>query len=545
MPTPLFMDIHPGSNIDDVFALALAAASPEVSLIGVSLHRPDVSRDAAVAARVLDLYGVGAPVLALGRHFDDVAGLLEAAAGLIETHKPATLAVTGPLTNTAALLTRYPRLVASLSRVVFMGGWSSRALPEYNLLCDPEALQTVQQSGVALTAVGYEVTLSCVVRRPHLMRLHASAHPGAQFLHHLYEVWSRETGKALPIMHDPLTVAIICQPDLATTTTIGASIRTRPGPDRGALLTDHSGSPLEICTGVDSRRYLDVLLSRVASTGPQDTVDYANMLFRLSSARSSAHYPEWSLSHLSPHDHVLLLVETGVCSVETLLGSCDVGPGAVVYLPPGQPSMLSAAEHMKATWLQFQAWQVDGHGSLAAVRVLPGIGAFRAMGIDSEVMSLVAERIEKAWFHPWPEGMLLCHAQLQELIAHLLASAREERVALPHPTAQALAAARRYVEAHALERLTLEALAGKVGLSRFYLARMFRYVYGVAPIQYQLELRMERAKQLLEYGDKSLEGIARDVGYSSLSAFSRAFQRHTGAPPSRYRATREGNTSGK
>jgi AraC-like DNA-binding protein len=85
---------------------------------------------------------------------------------------------------------------------------------------------------------------------------------------------------------------------------------------------------------------------------------------------------------------------------------------------------------------------------------------------------------------------------------------------------------------------TLEALAGQVGVSRTRLAESFSRFVGEPPIQYLARWRLQLATQMLATGSAKVAAVARDVGYDSEAAFSRAFKRFAGIPPSLWRARR-------
>ena len=79
------------------------------------------------------------------------------------------------------------------------------------------------------------------------------------------------------------------------------------------------------------------------------------------------------------------------------------------------------------------------------------------------------------------------------------------------------------------------ALAGEVHVSRATLARRFTELVGEPPLTYLARWRMHLAAQRLKHSTDTVETIARDVGYTSEYAFNRAFARHRGQPPGRYR----------
>ncbi|MFD0275185.1 AraC family transcriptional regulator [Kitasatospora sp. NPDC127111] len=84
---------------------------------------------------------------------------------------------------------------------------------------------------------------------------------------------------------------------------------------------------------------------------------------------------------------------------------------------------------------------------------------------------------------------------------------------------------------------TVDTLAREVGVSRATLSRRFTRLVGEPPLAYLTRWRLEIAARRLRETNESVTRIANTVGYTSEFAFSRAFARHRGTPPTRYRAT--------
>lgn len=82
---------------------------------------------------------------------------------------------------------------------------------------------------------------------------------------------------------------------------------------------------------------------------------------------------------------------------------------------------------------------------------------------------------------------------------------------------------------------TIESLARKAGLSRSALAERFSQFVGQPPMQYLTHWRMQLAANQLRSGAESIVVIANRVGYESEAAFSRAFRKIVGVPPSQWR----------
>jgi two-component system response regulator YesN len=89
------------------------------------------------------------------------------------------------------------------------------------------------------------------------------------------------------------------------------------------------------------------------------------------------------------------------------------------------------------------------------------------------------------------------------------------------------------------EALTLDVVARRIATSPRQLQRALDQA-GAPPFQeYLAQLRMERAAQLLRETSLPVAAIARQVGYERHSAFSRAFRRHHGVPPSALRSAHD------
>jgi len=80
----------------------------------------------------------------------------------------------------------------------------------------------------------------------------------------------------------------------------------------------------------------------------------------------------------------------------------------------------------------------------------------------------------------------------------------------------------------------VDQLARIATLSRSAFFERFTRLVGVPPMEYLLAWRMEIAKEMLSDNELTVSQIAERVGYGSTSAFSVAFSRHVGQPPSLY-----------
>lgn len=93
----------------------------------------------------------------------------------------------------------------------------------------------------------------------------------------------------------------------------------------------------------------------------------------------------------------------------------------------------------------------------------------------------------------------------------------------------------RYIAANYTQKLTLQHVAGEVGISPNHFSALFHKTVGVSFREYLSRTRVEGSKQLLLYTDYSLADIAAAMGFPDQSNFSKVFKRITGISPGKYR----------
>ena len=92
-----------------------------------------------------------------------------------------------------------------------------------------------------------------------------------------------------------------------------------------------------------------------------------------------------------------------------------------------------------------------------------------------------------------------------------------------------------YLDAHLPEAVPLTTLAELAGLSQAHFARAFKASTGLAPYQWQLRARIDRARASLLHTDKSLDEIAIASGFADAVHFGRTFRKVAGISPAAWR----------
>jgi len=137
-------------------------------------------------------------------------------------------------------------------------------------------------------------------------------------------------------------------------------------------------------------------------------------------------------------------------------------------------------------------------------------------------MHLEMQRIESiqdaiAWFRrklsDWLEGMEGDRSDHSGLISHVL----------------------EYVKANYDREISLGGIAGELQINMTYLSRLFKKNTGKNFMDYLIDLRIERAKQMLTGSADTVQRIGENVGYINTQSFIRIFKKHVGVTPGQYR----------
>ena len=303
--TCLIYDCDPGH--DDVIALLLALASPELELLGVTTVAGNQALELTTsnAIRVLDHVGHEDVPVAAGadrplvrarhkntrghgetgldgpelpepsRQPESMHAVDWMARVVSESAESVALVATGPLTNVALLLARHPELEHRLGRLVVMGGaiGEGNVTPaaEFNIWADPEAAARVFESDLDLTMVSLDVTYRALMGPDHARRLAAAGRAG-RLVAELYEFYSQvhaaRFGSGNAPVHDAVAMAYVVDPTLLETRLCAVRVDTGPELSRGRTNVDRWGhmdwpQNCRVAVDVDSERFLGLLVERI------------------------------------------------------------------------------------------------------------------------------------------------------------------------------------------------------------------------------------------------------------------------------------------
>ena len=274
MGTPVILDCDPG--IDDAFSLAMAVASDDLDILGITTTYGNVGLEHTTtnALRVLDWLGADVPVYKgidralLGVVVD--AAAVHGATGmeapeigpptstpqaedaisfLIRTLREAdekiTLVASGPLTNLAMMLRLAPDVASKIERVVFMGGstdyGNDSPAAEFNMMCDPYSAQIVLEADIPKTMFGLNLTLQVLATPQRIQAMRDLGNDTGRVFADMcgfFEKIYHDLGFEGPALHDPCTVAWLLQPELFETRSMRVDCETNTGLSFGRTVHD-------------------------------------------------------------------------------------------------------------------------------------------------------------------------------------------------------------------------------------------------------------------------------------------------------------------
>ncbi len=300
----IILDTDIGSDVDDAFALALALHSPELRIDAVTTVYGDTALRARIAARLIQLAGVGdvpvyaglgspllrkRPVVWFGHEGKGVPDLhlgmsgvrpgraVEAIVSTVMSNPcEITVVAIGPLTNLAAALIVEPSLAERVKRIIVMGGavGLGSAAPlveavEHNFKCDPEAAMIVLESGSPITLIGLDVTRRVFLERQHLRLMRDAGGRLGGVLADLVDEWWAVRAADRSNLHDPLALGVAIQPGFVTTRKMRVWVDYQSHDLAGAAIArEAEESPVSVAVDVEPDRFLAFMMARVCGSCP-------------------------------------------------------------------------------------------------------------------------------------------------------------------------------------------------------------------------------------------------------------------------------------
>ncbi|WP_219819580.1 MULTISPECIES: AraC family transcriptional regulator [unclassified Pseudoclavibacter] len=218
----------------------------------------------------------------------------------------------------------------------------------------------------------------------------------------------------------------------------------------------------------------------------------------------------------------------------------DLVAGDLVFFPRGHVSSVLASVEAEFIDVGFE----EAPQAQTAAEALPASLIVRDFAAQEPSMVALIDGMACAWSlggaHPRPGDAVICSRIATTIVSTALRAWNEAGCApagwLRDVAEPQLAAALEALHQKPGDPWTLDELARVARMSRSVFAARFQESVGETPIGYLTRVRIETAKGLLLRSELTIGAVASGLGYESQAGFSRAFQRHTGSTPGRWRA---------
>lgn len=143
------------------------------------------------------------------------------------------------------------------------------------------------------------------------------------------------------------------------------------------------------------------------------------------------------------------------------------------------------------------------------------------------------ERITAVWKKKQAGYKVLSKSILYELMYTLMCDA--EKNGKGGTALQKVNPAKTFLDESYMENISVNQLSAMCGMSQTHFRRLFKEMFGASPLDYQMNMRILKAKDLLFLGEYSVNEVANAVGFEDANYFSRVFKSRVGVSPANYK----------
>lgn len=304
--TKILIDTDPGDDIDDAFALLLAAKSPELDVVGVttvfrntaararmtrcllrSTDREDIPIRAGIDTPFIQTIKDVMPPELFAKETLDRSGKYrlpqyddsmdnepvdkENAVDFIirMAHEYAgelILVLIGPFTNAAMAVRKDPSIVSCIKEVRVIGGYYWKDITEWNVACDPEAAHIVFTAGWPVYAVSIDVTMQCALSNEDVAEFRSLQGEAQSLVAGMMNKWFSYYQFSAPVMHDPLVIGTILCDEFVSFSQLNVRVGLA-GSERGKTILEPGAtdktSQIFVSRTVDAPAFLKLFKERV------------------------------------------------------------------------------------------------------------------------------------------------------------------------------------------------------------------------------------------------------------------------------------------
>lgn len=235
------------------------------------------------------------------------------------------------------------------------------------------------------------------------------------------------------------------------------------------------------------------------------------------------------VGHIGKND-VFFWVLEGECYLTVDSSHYIIRPGQLAYLPAGK---MRSYTHVSENFVMYEmAFSVTSNGS----------NIMDILGLSSQNLVVdITEKDEMSQLFKTSHHIELFKDPLYDVtwcgnLVKIISTYAEERKKLNGKDISLFAPVLDYMAQNTSSTVNIETLSSLMYMQPTYFIRKFHNCFGMPPMTYFTRMKMYKAMSMLAGTSLSIEEIARELGISDVSYFSRLFKKHCLTTPKQYRA---------
>lgn len=236
---------------------------------------------------------------------------------------------------------------------------------------------------------------------------------------------------------------------------------------------------------------------------------------------------EWNYNGGSINRYIIVMILSGI-------GICELGGSMhtlyendIVLIPPHTERIWKTDEENPCHFISL-GFELDADESFTEKL---GTSYTIIRNVNRKTKEICKKVIEE-WNNHSKVRNTICRAYVQQIICDI--AMQNESVSFNPVHYEKVENAKNYIMQNYMKNVTVEELAEISGLSPSHFRKVFREIVGISSTQYAIQVRINKAKDLLASGSANVSEAAFASGFKDIYYFSAMFKKVTGENPSKY-----------
>lgn len=245
------------------------------------------------------------------------------------------------------------------------------------------------------------------------------------------------------------------------------------------------------------------------------------------------HYFNWAKGRVMDEYQIIYITKGEGVFESRNCGEQTIEQGTILFLFPGEwhrfkPNVATGWDEF---WVGFKGDIIE---NIERQQFITKDNAVIEIGLHESLIRLFISIIEKTkteltGYQPLVSGMVM------NLLGEIHSLTKQQRFGKEDITESIINQARIIFRTNIDQNISMEKVAQQLNVSYAWFRKAFKSYTGIAPNQYLLQLKIEKAKMLLVDPTKTIKEIAFELNFESAFYFSKLFKEKIGVPPEQYR----------